>query len=472
LQREEPAVSAGAVIASSSPQRPDDLVVEVPASSPDQVAEMARRARAAGRSWSRAPAAERAAALRAAGEALASRAEEVARLVAREVGKPIGEARGEVGRGVAILHYYAQQVFDPTGELHAPSGAGLLFSQRRPRGVAGLITPWNFPIAIPLWKAAPALAHGNGVVLKPAPASTACGLLLQELLGGVLPDGLLRVAPGEAETGMAVVDHADAVSFTGSVAVGRQVSARATARGVAVQAEMGGQNASIVLADADVGRAAAQVADAAMGYAGQKCTATSRVIVVGQGNPFVDAFVPAVEGLAVGDPERDGIAVGPVISQRAQAAVLGAAAEARDAGARVLTGGRGVDGAGWFVRPTVVAGLDPGHRLAQEEVFGPICVVLPAADEAEAIRLANGVRYGLVTSIFSRDLDRVLGLLEEVDTGLVRVNAPTSGVDFYLPFGGEKDSSFGPREQGRAARDFYTTTRTVTIAPAGTPTGR
>ncbi len=428
---------------------------------------MALRARAASRDWSRAPAAVRAGALRAAGEALATNAEEAARLVAREVGKPIGEARGEVGRGVAILHYYAQQVFDPTGELHAPSSAGLLFSQRRPRGVAGLITPWNFPIAIPLWKAAPALAHGNGVVLKPSPAATACGLWLEELLGRVLPEGLLRVAPGEAETGMAVVDQADVVSFTGSVAVGRQVAARASGRGVAVQAEMGGQNASIVLPDADIGRAAAQVADSAMGYAGQKCTATSRVIVVGEAGPFVEAFLATVERLPVGDPQGDGIAVGPVISQAARAAVLAAAAEARDAGGRILTGGDGLDGAGWFVRPTVVAGLEATHRLAQEEVFGPICVVLPAADAAEAVRLSNGVRYGLVTAIFSRDLDHVLGLLEEIDTGLVKVNAPTSGVDFYLPFGGEKDSSYGPREQGRAARDLYTSTRTVTIAPSG-----
>ena len=460
-------MTGDAVIASSSPQRPDDVVVEVAAASPEQVATMAEIARAAGRSWRRAPAAERAAALRAAGEALAAATEETARLMAREVGKPIAEARAEVGRGVAILHYYAQQVFDPTGELHAPSSAGLLFSQRRPRGVAGLITPWNFPVAIPLWKAAPALAYGNGVVLKPSPEATACALRLGELLGRVLPDGLLQVAPGGAGTGAAVVDHADAVSFTGSVRVGRQVAARASARGVAVQAEMGGQNASVVLPDADLERAVAQVADAAMGYAGQKCTATSRVIVVGEGGRFLDAFVDAVEGLPVGDPERDGTAVGPVISERARQAVLAAAGEAREAGGRVLTGGAGIEGAGWFVRPTVVDGLAPTHRLAQEEVFGPICVVLPAADEAEAVRLANGVRYGLVTSVFSRDLDRVLGLLDEIDTGLVKVNAPTSGVDFYLPFGGEKDSSFGPREQGKAARELYTTTRTVTIAPSG-----
>jgi aldehyde dehydrogenase (NAD+) len=459
-------VTRDGLVRSSSPQRPDDVVVEVPAAAPEQVAAMVDTARAAGRSWGRAPAAERAAALRAAGEALAAGTEEAARLVVREVGKPIGEARAEVGRGVAILHYYAQQVFDPIGELHAPSTAGLLFSQRRPRGVAGLITPWNFPVAIPLWKAAPALAYGNGVVLKPSPEATACGLWLGELLGRFLPEGLLHIVPGEVDTGTALVDSADVVSFTGSVRVGQEVARRASGRGVPVQAEMGGQNASIVLADADLRRAAVQVAEAAMGYAGQKCTATSRVIVVGEPDRFLDPFVEAVRSLGIGDPQREGIAVGPVITEAARDAVLAAADEARGAGGRVLVGGAGGEGPGWFVQPTVVDGLDPGHRLAQEEVFGPICAVLTAADEAEAVRLANGVRYGLVTAVFSRDLDRVLALLDEVDSGLVKVNAPTTGVDFYLPFGGEKDSSFGPREQGKAARDLYTSSRTVTIAPA------
>jgi alpha-ketoglutaric semialdehyde dehydrogenase len=460
-------VTREGVVTSRSPQRPEDVVVEVPETSPERVAGMVDAARAAGRSWGRAPAAARATALRSAGEALAAASEEIADLAAREVGKPIGEARAEVARGVAILHYYAQQVFDPTGELYAPSTAGLLFSQRRPRGVAGLITPWNFPVAIPLWKTAPALAYGNGVVLKPSPEATACGLWLGDLLNRFLPEGLLHIAPGEVDTGTALVDSADVVSFTGSVRVGGEVTRRASARGVPVQAEMGGQNASIVLADADLERTAAVVADAAMGYAGQKCTATSRVIVVGQPDRFRDSFVEAVRSLGVGDPRREGVAVGPVITENAKRAVLAAAGEARDAGGRVLVGGDGGDGPGWFVQPTVVDGLDPGHRLAQEEVFGPICVVLAAADEDEAVRLSNGVRYGLVTSIFSRDLDRVLRLVDEIDTGLVRVNAPTTGVDFYLPFGGEKASSFGPREQGKAARELYTSTRTVTIAPSG-----
>jgi alpha-ketoglutaric semialdehyde dehydrogenase len=409
---------------SRSPQRPDDLVVEVEPAGTEAVAGAVERARAA--------------ALVAAADALAGAAEEVTGLVVREVGKPVTEAGAEVGRGVGILRYYAQQALDPDGETYpGPSPAGLLLARRRPRGVVGLITPWNFPVAIPLWKAAPALAFGNAVVLKPSPESTAVALRLAELLAPALPDGLLQVVPGGAETGTALVDRVDCVSFTGSVAVGRRVAVAATERGIPSQAEMGGLNASIVLPDADPQRAAGVVAGAAMGYAGQKCTATSRAIVVGDPARFTEALVAAVGDLAAA------------------------------AGGRLLTGGTAGDGAGWFVTPTLVDRLAPDARLAQEEVFGPIAVVLAVADEDEAVRVANGVRYGLVGSVFTGDLDRALHLAARLDTGMIRVNAPTSGVEYLAPFGGEKDSSFGPREQGKAARDFYTSTRTITVLPEG-----
>jgi len=333
--------------------------------------------------------------------------------------------------------------------------------------VAGLVTPWNFPVAIPLWKAAPALAFGNAVLLKPSPEATAVALRLGELLGAAVGAELFQVLPGGAGTGKAMLEEVDCLSFTGSVAVGRQVAVAATERGVPSQAEMGGLNASLVLPDADPERAAAVVAGAAMGYAGQKCTATSRAVVVGDPGPFTEALVEAVRGLAVGDPADKATVVGPVITEPARRRVVEAAAEAAAAGGRLLTGGSAGQGAGWFVAPTLVDGLDPGARLAQEEVFGPIAVVLAAADEDEAVRLANGVRYGLVGSVFTGDLDRALRLAARLDTGMIRVNAPTSGVDYLAPFGGEKDSSFGPREQGKAARDFYTSTRTITILPQG-----
>jgi alpha-ketoglutaric semialdehyde dehydrogenase len=451
---------------SRSPQRPDDLVVEVAEAGQEAVAGAAGRAREAGAAWAASSALERSAALAAAADALAAAAGELTGLTVREVGKPVTEAAGETARGVGILRYYAQQALDPDGETYpGPSPAALLLARRRPLGVAGLITPWNFPVAIPLWKAAPALAFGNAVLLKPSPEATAVALRLAELLSPTLPAGLLQVLPGGAETGRAMVEAVDCCSFTGSVAVGRQVAVAATERGIPSQAEMGGLNASLVLPDADVERAAAVVAGAAMGYAGQKCTATSRAVVVGDPGPFTEALVEAVRGLAVGDPASEATVVGPVITEAARRRVVEAASEAAAAGGRLLAGGTAGDGAGWFVAPTLLDGLGPGARLAQEEVFGPIAVVLAAADEEEAVAVANGVRYGLVASVFTADLDRALRLAARLDTGLIRVNAPTSGVDYLAPFGGEKDSSFGPREQGKAARDFYTSTRTITVLP-------
>jgi alpha-ketoglutaric semialdehyde dehydrogenase len=449
---------------SRSPQRPDDLVVEFDETSPEGVAAAAGRARSAAGGWAASSALERSVALERAADALAGAHAEVTGLMVREVGKPVTEAVAEVTRGVGILRYYAQQALDPDGETYpGPSPAGLLLARRRPRGVAGLITPWNFPVAIPLWKAAPALAFGNAVLLKPSPEATGLALRLAELLAPALPEGLFQVVPGGAGTGEALADRVDCLSFTGSVAVGRQVAVAATERGIPSQAEMGGLNASVVLPDADPERAATVIAAAAMGYAGQKCTATSRAIVVGDPGPFTEALVAAVQGLPVGDPAEEATVVGPVITEQARQRVLEAAEEAAAAGGRLLTGGKAGDGPGWFVAPTLVDGLGPDARLGQEEVFGPIAVVLAVPDTDQAVSVANGVAYGLVGSVFTRDLDRALGLAARLDTGMIRVNAPTTGVDFHAPFGGEKGSSFGPREQGNAARELYTSTRTITM---------
>jgi alpha-ketoglutaric semialdehyde dehydrogenase len=451
---------------SVNPHDPADVLGEWEPSGRDGAAAAADRAARAGLVWRDMPGAARARALADAAAALEARTDEVTGLVIREVGKPVTEARGEVARAVAILRYYAQSALAPDGEtLPAADPDQLLLARRVPVGVAALVTPWNFPVAIPLWKAAPSLAYGNATLLKPASAAAATALALSDIIGPFLPDDVFQVVLGGAETARALIEHSavTAVSFTGSSAVGRDVSARAAGRGCRVQAEMGGQNPSVVLADADLDRAATTIAYAAMGYAGQKCTATSRVIVANEVYPrFKDALAGAIETLQVIDPADAKTLVGPVIDDAARSAALAAV---QRSGGRVLTGGSALDGPGFYLAPTLVELAEPAGPLATEEVFAPVAALIRAGSADDAIAIANGVRYGLVASVFTSDLAQALRLTRRLEAGMVRVNAPTSGVDFNAPFGGTKESSYGPREQGQAAREFYTESRTVLIVP-------
>ncbi|MDF3294303.1 aldehyde dehydrogenase family protein [Streptomyces silvisoli] len=452
-------------LVSRNPADPADVLLRVAASGAAAVADAVVKARDARPGWLDGGAGARSAALVAVAEAIEAAADELAALAVREVGKPHTEARAEVARTAAIWRYYAQAPHEPTGAVHEPfGGPGLLLTRRRPYGVAGLITPWNFPFAIPSWKAAPALAVGNTVVLKPAPEATACALRLAEILQRALPRAVFTVAPGGAAEGGALITSSDVVSFTGSTAVGHEVVRAATARGIPVQAEMGGLNAAIVLPDADIERVAAHIAAAIAGYAGQKCTATSRVIPVGAAlHPVREALAAALRELPVGDPSDPATVCGPLISEQARDRVT----QATCRGGAVLAGGNAPRRPGWYATPTLVEKLPPGHELLQEEVFGPVAALLPADDLAHAVRIANSVPYGLVTSVHTADLNAALHGLDHLDTGMVRVNAPSTGVDFHLPFGGTKASSHGAREQGRAALDFYTCTRTYTLSPTG-----
>ena len=450
-----------------SPQDPDDVLGSVNLLDPGAVLNRVERARTVQAEWSALGAPARAVAMSKAAERVERASEELTTLGIREVGKPRTEMAAEVARCVAILRYYAQQVLDPEGSV-LPSGDGrsVLMSRRRPHGVVGLITPWNFPLAIPLWKAAPAMAYGNAVVLKPARQALATASRLGEIMGDALPGGLFSLVAGSSMAAEALIASADAISFTGSVEVGQGVIQACAKRGVPVQAEMGGQNASIIFPDAEVTGAANAVALAAMGYAGQKCTATSRVVVVGENPAFVEALVARVEEMVPGDPMEPSTMVGPVIDENAQRTVIDAAGRSQREGARILTGACVPEGKGWYVAPTLIDRVLPSAELAQKEVFGPIAVLLSAKDDGEAIEIANGVAYGLVAAVFTTDLDRALGVCGRLDTGIVRVNAPTSGVDFWAPFGGTKNSSYGSREQGKAASEFYTWSQTVSLSPA------
>ena len=450
-----------------SPHAPTDVVTDIAASTASSTDAAVVAARTAQREWAAAAPLARAAALQGAADALAKEAAELAALVCREVGKPIVEAKAEVARGVAILQYFAQQALAPTGDL-APTADrdALHFVQRRPVGVVGVITPWNFPVAIPLWKMAPALVHGNAVVWKPSPMSTGIALRVHEILRSHLPADVAQLVCGDREVGQALVTHHDvaAVTFTGSTAVGTSLASTLGTRGVRFQAEMGGNNPCVVLADADLDQAASIAARSAFGYAGQKCTAVRRVIVEASVLPaFRDRFVHEVEKLPVLDPHEETCAVGPLIDQDAVERALKAVA-ATDG--TVLAGGRRIEHQGNYLEPTVVeVGADSDSPLVREEVFAPVVTLQSAPSADAAVEMANDTDYGLVAAVFTRELGSALSAVARLEAGLIRVNAPTVGVDFHVPFGGNKRSSLGPREQGEAARDFFTETSTVVVRP-------
>lgn len=450
---------------SVNPHDPADIVHEFEEAGPEGAERAIRRAVNSFPEWQAQSAFVRGGALAKIADELEDKSEELAVLVVREVGKPITEARGEVARAVAILRYYAQIILAPDGETYPASRSGdWLMSRRYSLGVCALLTPWNFPVAIPLWKAAPALGYGNAVVLKPAPQATATAEVVKEITQKHLPDGVFELVSGDAETGRSLIEHPDvaAISFTGSIEVGRTVSQQAVGRGAKVQAEMGGQNPSVVLSDANLDTAAETIAHAAMGYAGQKCTATSRVIAENAVyEELRDRLVSAVEKLEIVGPENESCQVGPLVEEESRAHALEAL---RRAGGKTLTGGKAVDIDGFYMEPTLVELEDPRNLLAQEEVFAPVTALLRAGSADEAVRIANDVRQGLISAVFTNDLSRAMMLAGNLETGLARVNASTAGLDYHVPFGGSKESGLGPKEQGLAARDFYTETRTLLVS--------
>ena len=386
--------------------------------------------------------------------------------MAREVGKPIAEARGEVNRGATVLDYAASQARLPSGDVfQSEDPQTTIYTERRPLGVVGLITPWNFPFAIPLWKLAPALVHGNTVVLKPAEQSPLLGLRAAEVLADAgLPAGVLNVVFGEAEAGDALVRHPGvaAISFTGSTAVGRSIAATVHERGAKVQTELGGKNAVIVLDDADLDAAAKIITGGAVGYGGQKCSATSRVIVEESVRAeLVERLGASFEALNVGDPLEEQNTVGPLIEPEAVERTVRYAAEAEQAGARLVTGATAIEGDGHFVRPGVLDGVAADSDFARQEVFGPLVGVVSAPDAASVADLANASEYGLVASICSNRVDRVLELARHLRVGIVKVNAPTPGVEPHIPFGGWGNSGNFEPEQGLVAREFYTEVQAI-----------
>jgi alpha-ketoglutaric semialdehyde dehydrogenase len=457
-----------------NPARPSEVLAETLLADASIAAEAAEAARAAFAAWRAASPSDRADVLRRAGDLLERDAGEIGRELAREEGKTLAEAVGEARRAAAIFRYYAGQTFEADGEVYPSAGpATLLYSRREPIGVVVAITPWNFPLAIPAWKLAPALAFGNTVVWKPAELVPLTSLRLFDALAEAgLPVGVLNIVLGRGSVvGPELVAHRDvsAVTFTGSNPVGREVQLEAIRHGKKVQLELGGKNPAIVLADADLELAAEQVARGAFLSAGQKCTATSRVIVE---RSVHDEFAARVAELArtwkVGDPLDEETKVGPLVSDAQLETVLGYLARAREERATVHAGGGRSDGLGdgYFVEPTVLSGLGPESAVVREEIFGPVAALLPADGYDEALALANDTPFGLTAALFTRDLGTALRFTREIRAGVVKVNQETAGLEFHVPFGGMKESSSGSREQGKAAREFFTEWKTVYMDPS------
>jgi acyl-CoA reductase-like NAD-dependent aldehyde dehydrogenase len=443
----------------------ESVLAEVPRAGVEQVDEAVARATAALAGWRALAPGERARVLHGLADVLAAHREELAQLEARNAGKAITDARGEMGMVVDTFRYYAGAPERLLGDT-IPVAGGQAFTVREPLGVVGLITPWNFPLTIASWKLAPALAAGNTVVLKPAELTPLTALRFAELASEAgVPDGVVNVVVGPGSTcGQRLVEHPDVakIAFTGSTEVGRSIAAGAAATIKRVTLELGGKSANIVFADADLQAAAAAAPLAVFGNAGQDCCARSRILVQREVlESFMELLEVQVKALRVGDPLDEATQMGPLIS----AAQRDTVASFVDGQAPVAFRGSAPEGPGFWFAPTVLAPVRPSDRVAREEVFGPIAAVIPFADEAEAVRLANDTIYGLSGSIWTRDGARALRVARGVQTGVLSINANTS-VRVSTPFGGFKQSGYG-RELGPHALEAYTEVKTIYYATEG-----
>ena len=468
--------STGQLSQSANPADSDDVIGEFQASDGADVENAVTVAENASAVWSSMSSLARGGYLLSAAEYLAANSERYAQAITRECGKAIIEARGEVGRAVALLQYFGVEGSNPVGEVVPSVDPNiLLYTRREPLGVVSLITPWNFPLAIPIWKMAPALVYGNTIVLKPASATPHLGVMIAEMWEAVdLPAGVFNLVTG---SGSAVGDSlvssggVSAVSFTGSNSVGMGIAATAASNGVRYQLEMGGKNPVIVMPDADLEQAAQVTVDGAMKYSGQKCTATSRAIVVGNIiEDFTDLVVEKVDALQIGPGADADAVIVPVIDESSRQNLVSYVKRGVQEGGNVLTGGGSPSGSayerGTYVQPTVLSKVSPSDFIACEEIFGPVLGIIPAADADEAIGIANDVRYGLSAGIFTRNLNAALSFADRIEAGIVKINGETAGVEPQVPFGGMKSSSSGSREQGKAAIEFFTETKTIYVNPS------
>ncbi len=467
---------SGGTFESRNPADRDDLMGSFQAGTAADVAMAIRAAETAFPAWSRTPAPRRGEILLRFAQLLRRDKERLARALTREMGKVLAEARGDVQEAIDIAELMAgegRRMFGDTVPSELPDKWAM--SIRQPIGVAGIITPWNFPMAIPAWKTMPALVAGNTVVLKPASDTPGCATLLVELLAEAgIPPGVVNLVTGSgADVGDAIVDSPDVpvISFTGSSATGKGIAARAGRRLKRLALELGGKNAIVVLADADLDLAVEGIAWSAFGTTGQRCTACSRVVVeTSIAERLVARLEARVRSLRLGDGLDPATDVGPLINEAAASKVEEYVAIGRGEG-ELVCGGRRATGDGLdrgvFFEPTVFAGVAPMARIAQEEIFGPVLSVIPVADYEAAVTAVNQTRYGLSSSVYTRDVNVAFRAMRDLATGIVYVNAGTIGAETHLPFGGWKETGNGHREAGHAALDTYTEWKSIYVDFSG-----
>ncbi len=461
------------IVPSINPSNLDDVVGEFAYADAALANQAVQAAATVADEWRNSTPQQRFNALDFIGTEILQRKEELGRLLSREEGKTLPEGIGEVNRAGQIFKFFAGEALRCGGEWLPSVRPGVRVQMiRQPVGVTVLISPWNFPIAIPAWKIAPALAYGNTVVFKPAELTPALAWELAEIISrGGLPAGVFNMVMGEGPTvGAALVEHpqVNAVSFTGSIAVGRQIARKCVENGKRVQLEMGGKNPLVVLDDADLDIAVEAAANGAFYSTGQRCTASSRLIVTrGIYSCFVDALTARMKSLKVDDALKPDTDLGPVVNQAQLEKDLKYLEIGKSEGAVMIGGGERLERAapGYYLSPALFVDTDNRMRINREEIFGPIAAVIPAQDYEEALQIANDTPFGLSAGICTRSLKYAHHFQENSQAGMTMVNLPTAGVDYHVPFGGMKQSSYGSREQGSYAREFYTTVRTCYLRP-------
>ena len=465
-------VAGETAIENRNPSDVTDIIGSYAQASTAQLDTAFDAARAAQKIWSRTGLEARQTILMQIGNALMARADELGELLSREEGKPRAEGRGEVYRAGQFFTYYAAEVLRQIGDNADSVRPDIEIDVRRdPVGVVAVVSPWNFPTATAVWKIAPALAFGNAIIWKPANLVPASAVALAEIIASTdLPAGLFNLVMGAGSSiGDALVTSAaiDAITFTGSVETGRRIAAGAIANMTRMQMEMGSKNALAVMDDADIDLAVACAVNGAYGGTGQKCTASSRIIVHDAvHDQFVDKMLAATNALQVGHALQEGTQIGPVVSDTQLAENLDYVALAKSEGGEILCGGERLSLAhdGFYMAPCLVAGTQNGWRVNREEMFAPIACIMRAGSYDEALNIVNDTPFGLTAGIITKSLARASHFRRNADTGCVMVNLPTAGTDYHVPFGGRGDSSYGPREQGQYAVDFFTSVKTAYIA--------